>query len=538
MQFVPINGSVREIIDELYAKGIIEYLPQIRPYTRNGIGAFLGKNTIPPIIDTTSQRDLCYCADDPFSIVQRALAEDRAAGFRLGAVWDNGKSGISIANRIEAMTAVDFSQTRDMSTDGSWIMDLGINLGGFIYAGTEQDFNLALFSWSEFPSNEILRPLRPDMGLYTLFLTSGQSDFNHAMVHTPGELDLMLTGATKMQFNIELPVGLMSVGRQSLDWGPSNFANLALSGTSKPYEYINYYFNLGGKGTFAWMTGVLQPYGFNHDPGSASDNHLVTAHRLEYQVLPWLLLAIQESVVYNYRFELAYLNPLSLYYIAEVNKGDNDNKLGGVDIVLRLPPTKLYLSLFADDWDLGQAFRFDYYHNICGLVLGVNNYSFPDIRLDAEYVYLSHWMYTHWVPGQQYEHWDSHLGHPLEPNSHMLRIAFDYRANPLFDFSATTWVMQRGRGDIDTPAVWDDEAALYGLENFRQLFYSFLDAELPGIVIETNLHLGVGITYNIPQIPVKMKFDYALEYSLNDGRQSGINLWNNYMSFSIVMRNP
>ena len=73
---------------------------------------------------------------------------------------------------------------------------------------------------------------------------------------------------------------------------------------------------------------------------------LVTGHRFEYQVTDWLMFSIYETVVYSERFELAYINPFSLYYISEVNQGDLDNKMGGFDLIFRFASSNLYLSTF------------------------------------------------------------------------------------------------------------------------------------------------------------------------------------------------
>jgi hypothetical protein len=518
LELVPISDPLYGLLEESYARGFIAYLPQMRPFTYQRARA-LADEAIAAAGDCALSRSL------------EASVTKRPGGLVLEKAWDGNE--FVLANRAKAGLDADLSRPRDLVAGGAWLADLGLGFGDLVYLGANQEYALSYYSWTDRPYGAYLAPAQPDQYVYTYFLSTGAHGFNHEMAHALGEADLSITGSARMQFNIGLPFGTVQVGRQSLDWGPSPFSNLGLSRTSKPYEYFGYDFDIAGKGRFMWMTGVLQDLGFVRNAAQAN-YHLVSSHRLEYQVAPWLLAAIYESIVYSYRFELSYLNPLSLYYITEVNKGDNDNKMGGIDLVARLPMTKLYLSLMADDWDFGQILSFNYYHNIWGMVLGADNYSVPGLRLNAEYVYMSHWMYTHWIAGQQYQNWGSHLGHSLEPNSHMARLSADYTIGPGWKAGLSGWFTQHGRGNIDTPADWASEAALYGVA-IQDLFYSFLDQGVAGTVIETDLRACASMQYTLPSFPITISGSYALEYVMNEDNQEGNDAWHNYLSLSVGM---
>jgi len=513
LAYIPDGSPVYSLLERARAGGYLVYLPQIRPYTRkDAIRLALEANASGAPVDLVTDLD--------------AALDWTPIGLNLRSDWNDGDS-IAVLNRPQVGIDWNLAKPGDLEIRGDWIMDVGLGFGDSLYLGVQQDFSLSYLSWMERPFPEFEFPATMDMNMYTFFLSSDSQGFNHDMVHIPGESDVSIQGATTMQFSIGLPFGAVQIGRQALDWGPSDSANLVLSGTAKPYEYLGYAFDIGGKGTFMWMTGVLQPFGFSRD----YDYKLVTAHRLEYQVLPWLLFAIHESIVYGYRFELAYMNPLALYYIAEVNKGDQDNKLGGIDLVVHVPDTKLYLSLLADDWDFGELFSFTYFHNLWAMILGAKNYSVPGLTLGAEYVHLSHWMYTHWTDNN-YTNWDTHLGHPLQPNSHLFSVNAEYGILEGLEAGIDVRLGQKGRGDIDTPADWAAEATLYGVP-LGELFYRFLDKGVLDYPIETFWDASLSISYTPKKIRINFMGSYTLARTINEDNLSGADGWDHFLSFKV-----
>ena len=85
-------------------------------------------------------------------------------------------------------------------------------------------------------------------------------------------------------------------------------------------------------------------------------------------------LAIFESVVYRKRFELAYLNPLSIYMFAQNYIGDFDNVLAGVDISYTLNGVgRIYLALSCDEFErIVPSVFFSWARNIVAIQGGVD----------------------------------------------------------------------------------------------------------------------------------------------------------------------
>lgn len=511
---VALSHPLYNLLEQAYSVGAIRYLPQIRPYTLQQIS-----NLVSGITDKTSHL---------YTRMSNLLAEENLSGvLSINNTWDGGTRYIVLENSFDVGVASVLNSPQDTVINGRWSLAVDIGLGTSAAMGLRQDFDLSYYSWVQKPFSRFNQPINPDMNLYTYFLTQGIDNFNSIMLHVPGETDLTIFGSSSMDATLSGSLGKVSLGRGVLDWGPSAFANLALSRTAAPYEYLTYAIDIAGKGTFTWMTGFLHTFAFMD-----RINKMITAHRFEYQVFPWLLFGIYESVVYQNRFEISYMNPLALYYISEVYKGDRDNKLGGIDLIARIPETKLYLSLFADDWDFNELFSFNYYHNIWSVLFGIVNYSLPRTVATLEFAYLSHWMYTH-LRQNVYEHWGRNLGFPMDPNGYTFRLNVDHVVNDNISLGLTSFIGQSGVGSINSPLATEQYLQLYGKDSYRDLFYNFLDKGIDGIVIESFVDISPVVRLNLPKQKLSIAAELCLSYTKNKDNILGNDLFNNYLTFSV-----
>ncbi|MDY0288619.1 MAG: hypothetical protein RBR15_07335 [Sphaerochaeta sp.] len=127
------------------------------------------------------------------------------------------------------------------------------------------------------------------------------------------------------------------------DWGPA-LNNLMVSGSARSIDGIELSLDLTSWLRYTVLTGSMGKVSlarlggelfFSDDfqtdkPYYRFDNNL-SAHRVELDATPNLTLAIFESVVWGKRFELGYLNPLTIYMFEQNNLGDIDNMLAGLD---------------------------------------------------------------------------------------------------------------------------------------------------------------------------------------------------------------
>jgi len=131
------------------------------------------------------------------------------------------------------------------------------------------------------------------------------------------------------------------------DWGPG-INNIQLSGSARTIEGIELQVDItpwlrfmvlsGSLGKFSVSTigegsdekAFFSDYFYDDKPYYRFENNFST-QRVEFNATKDLTLSLYESVVWQKRFELGYLNPLSIYMFQQNNLGDIDNMLAGFD---------------------------------------------------------------------------------------------------------------------------------------------------------------------------------------------------------------
>ena len=523
---VPYLDPVYNFLERGYIGGWIDYLPQVKPYTEKQVIAFLKEINA---FYLESPEDFSTIEIQQTEAYLKRFQGDK---FRMFSSLEKGMTGGVIDAGAEFSLATPVNRFGDSVPELNAKLMLELTYEDKIYLGFEFFPGIAYTPWTIKPYRKYFSPHRNDSNVYTWFLSTGTEGFNHSAIHTAGEKDISMFFNLKNQITIDAEIAVIQLARERLSWGPGYMANLLLSETSKPYELLSLNMPIGTTGTFSWMTGFLK--NFTTDTGFRTVQKLVSAHRVEMQFFPWLLFSLYESIIYSMRFEISYLNPFGVYFISEVTNGDWDNKLGGIDLVFKLNNVKAYLSLLADDWDLGELFNFNYFHNEMGVIAGLQMYDLvSNFCVTMEYAYMSHWMYTHRndLPGGEgnnsnnYTHFGSHLGHFLEPNSHMIYTELSWNLNSHATVGTSFWFTQDSFGDINTPPqdVGWDIGGLYEDWVLSGTIYNFLDYGIDGIVRETNIDWTIYFEYYIPYFGVKLSMGYSLEYTINPGKMEGEN---------------
>lgn len=150
------------------------------------------------------------------------------------------------------------------------------------------------------------------------------------------------------------------------DWGPG-LNNIQLSGSARTIEGIELQVDItpwlhfivlnGSLGKFSVSTigegsdekAFFSDYYTDDKPFYRFENNY-SAQRIEFNPTKDLTLSLYESVVWQKRFELGYLNPLSIYMFQQNNLGDIDNMLAGLDFNYTLANTiRLYGGIGASE---------------------------------------------------------------------------------------------------------------------------------------------------------------------------------------------
>lgn len=534
---VPYDNPVYHFLDKAYAKSWIEVLHSARPYTEKKVYELLKE--IESTYKSSPEKFL------PLDIKELELNLKRIQGDKFS-LFKTSSDNFSLELNLSPYITSNVSTGKLDGTATATALGSGISIdvtaSKYLYLGLTSDVYLMLETGEGSPYSRFTPAHYPDFNMMTYNLTTGTDGFNNEGARSDGDTEFSIRMDQLNQVTIDAVIATITLGRNALSWGPSNFANMSLSKTAKPYEYITFDIPFGEKIYFTWMTGFLKD---KTALRAAEDGKkLISAHRLEWQILDWLMVSIYETVVYDEKFELAYIIPFSLYYIAEVAQGDNDNKQAGIDLVFRVPRTVIYFSFFVDDWDFGQLFKASYYHNEMGVTLGARHYDLlPGLTISGEYTYLNQWMYTHkLVNGKRnnYTHYGSPLGHVVPPNSHIFYIDFRYDFSTSFTAGISGWFFQHGYGDASVHASDGPDWDISGAYDPWDDYYNYLDFGIDSIVKETAFDITLYGEYKIPYYGVKIFASWSTEYFYNkswidnsgkDENREGANEWRN--SFSI-----
>ncbi len=241
------------------------------------------------------------------------------------------------------------------------------------------------------------------------------------------------------------------VGRDNVRWGPSFSGGLMISGLAPSFDLIKITGEVG-TATFTWFHGALR---------SDYPHKWISAHRVEMSLAKGVDLGLGEVVIYGNRgMEMAYVNPLIPYLIAEHTLGDRDNVALGFDFdINRIRNLRLYSEFFIDDlfapWEVFSKF----WGNKLAFTIGgywVNPLTLRDSGIRWEYTRIEPYVYTHHDSVNVYEHYNSGLGHFLEPNSDGLFLRAEHRFSLALSTTLTFSSIRHGIGNRRTPHREDE----------------------------------------------------------------------------------
>lgn len=520
---IPYEDPVYEFLDKCYSKGWIYYIPDVKPYTEKRALGYLRE--VRALFLEEPERFTPEDKEKLFHHIDR-LEGNKFNLFRYET--ENIQADLNLAPHAEINSAL--NEPSDSAIGGGSEFMIDLYAYDNFYMGLRSDIYMTADFWEDAPYPYYRNPHKPDFNMYTYNLSEGTKSFNHDAERHVGDTDVSIRMDQTNQVSADFRFAHISFGRNALNWGPGEQAALSLSKTSKPYEYFFYDIPLGDKIYFSWMTGFLrdeEAFGATED-----QDKLITAHRIEFQPFKWFMFSIYETVVYSHRLALSYINPFSLYYISEVSQGDRDNKFGGMDFVFRFMESKLYFSLFLDDWDFGEALNLNYYHNIGAITAGYKIYDIvPKFDLTLEYTYLSHWMYSHKLFSgnnrSNYSHYGSSVGHYLPPNSQLAFADITYNYSPNLAVGLSFLFTQHSVGDINTHAHDDSVGGwdMGGLYDDWDDNYNFLDYGIDGIVRQSNLEWTLHGEYRVPYYGLKFMGAFTLDYTINKNQIEGDDEW-------------
>ncbi len=315
------------------------------------------------------------------------------------------------------------------------------------------------------------------------------------------------------------------------DWGVGE-GSLSLSGTARPSEALAGSVQPGERWRFHFLAGSLGDWW-----NAEAEQKMFSIHRLEWNPWDWLYLAPWESVVYAKRLELAYLNPIGSYFLAQHSNGDLDNiAFGGEAAVTVRPYFRFYLSLFLDEIVLVPLSRlFTRPNNQFAWQAGLKAPIpwLPFALLTLQYTKIEPYCYTHYPYGSiniNYAHDGENLGYHLPPNSDELLLRlFTHPAEGL-ELTAQYQLIRHGDGDHTLGEIEGDIATWYDYGSPAP--YPDKDFLHDGTYEWINV-LTLGAGYRFAGLPLRVWAEYSFVHAANYGNSSGNTVVKNLLGLGL-----
>jgi len=211
----------------------------------------------------------------------------------------------------------------------------------------------------------------------------------------------------------------IQMGREKLTYGFGYGSKSILSGDNPDLDFMKLNIKYGivrFSSIFSSTAGYFSPV--------RDDRYTkyFSAHRLKVSIPKAVDLAITDIIVYNGRFDLAYLNPILLWTFAEKSLQDRDNKNFVLDFQTKfLKNVEFQGTLFIDDDELfgvvtGKTNKGEKFVYQLGTMIyepvGLKNLSFT-----FEYTKIRPYTYSHYDIRDNYTAYGINLGHKLGPNA-------------------------------------------------------------------------------------------------------------------------
>lgn len=255
------------------------------------------------------------------------------------------------------------------------------------------------------------------------------------------------------------------VGRERVVWGSGYDQKLTASDNVPVYDFVRAelkYKAIRYSYMHAWLSGQVKDVAFSlpfdtsavfYEP-TAADKYLAV-HRFELLFPRVLDFGFQEMVIYSNRSpDLAYLNPVTIYEVAQRARGDRDNMFWLFDVRTHfIPGIEFMASILYDDINLPDMFS-NKWSDRYGWQVGMfyaDALGLPNTTFVTEYTRIEPYVFSH---GRSRE--DSYtslgrlLGTSIGPNADMLVLRADYAPARNLAFDTRVSFMRKGWNITDS----------------------------------------------------------------------------------------
>ena len=552
---VPLGDKSYRIIKSAELRGIIPVQSDVKPYALNTVRNLLNQIMTSDDINQSERNEIenvLNSLERQYGVVKENSFNNFLKTGKLGFEGDFGNLSFGVKATSDSRVGIDIEKDKIISSR---------NLATAFIMGDIKD-------WLSYDINFSFVVDKLDSTAYNFndfeFVSDGQYFLGslNDRTYLCGEEGIGIGLSTSPEVSTALLNNSLRInaGSHKRDWG-SGINNLGLSGSAKKFEGLDIQYeptewfrfsSLVGSLGVTWFTSAydvtlparMEGYGYS----IGFDNNL-SIHRAEFTFGNFKV-NLYEAIVWKKRFELSYISPVSIYWIAQNFQGDWDDLLGGFDFSYRFPGFgRLYLSFAIDEFTADIKHLFTNPRNIVaiqgGLEVPVKFANFSLFTIQGTYVpafFGAHYGSSRpiWGSGTYaltYANGGKGLSYPINPDSLELLISFNCSLARGWDVDVelkdqiqSAQYTQYGSysknsefGNLVNAGMTLNDAMDYGA--FYADKYSF--RKFFSYIWKNTLDVDVTVSKSFDNIPVQINFgingiiDWTRDFSVAEGDNYG-----------------
>lgn len=438
---VPLSDSSYKIIRYAELSGIIPLQSDVKPYTLNTVKNLLGQIMNSERISESERTEIKVILGKLEKTYGTAEESGTENFFKKGSIGFSGSVGnIKIGIKADSDNRAGIDSDKDKKISSRNLATAFIMGDIKNWLSYDMNFSLVIDKLDTATYNFNDFEFKSDGqyfigGLNNVYALTGEEGIGVGLSYSPEITTSLLNDSLRIL-----------AGSYKRDWGPG-INNLGLSGSANKFEAFEIQYQPTSWFRFSSLVGSLGVTMFRevYDVELPTQRELfdsnISIHRAEFTVGNFKA-DVYESVVWKKRFELSYINPLSIYWIAQNYQGDWDTLLGGVDFSYRFPGFgRVYFGLSVDEFTSDIKHLFSNPRNMIaiqgGLEMALGFLDFGLLTIQGTYIppfFGTHYIETEpeylrkaWgdaVYSVEYANGGKGLSYPLNPDSLELLLGF------------------------------------------------------------------------------------------------------------------
>jgi hypothetical protein len=252
----------------------------------------------------------------------------------------------------------------------------------------------------------------------------------------------------RAQINYGWKNGIISFGKDNLNWGYGENGKIVLSQKAPSYPLIRLDYNpvswIHFNYTHAWLNSNIIDSSLSYFtksgrvPNDARINFIqkfMATHSIQVEPINGLFLSVGESIIYSDKIDPGFLLPVNLFKFYDNNRsnyqieaGSNGQYFFGINSRNQIKNTQLYGTLFIDEIKVSAILDKKNSRNQLGFNLGFNKTDIiiPYLTIGGEYARINPFVYSNLIPTQTYKNYDTYLGDWMGNNFDRILVYLKY----------------------------------------------------------------------------------------------------------------